>query len=64
VDGTPVLDGEQGYRRWVEVMTAEFNALRDCDEKGLPQDPAGWVTRSDSRVDAPPQAYPGIGVSG
>jgi hypothetical protein len=43
VDGTPLLDGEQGYRRWVEVMTAEFNALRDSAEKGIPTvlDPYG-----------------------
>jgi len=43
VDGTPVLDGEPRYRRWIEVMTAEFDALRACDESGLPTvlDPYG-----------------------
>jgi Mlc titration factor MtfA (ptsG expression regulator) len=32
VDGTPPLDDEGARRRWVEICTREFRAIRDDDD--------------------------------
>jgi hypothetical protein len=34
VDGTPPLGGREQYRQWIEVMTREFERLRDQSERG------------------------------
>jgi hypothetical protein len=34
IDGTPVLRSPDQYRRWVEVMTAEFEALQRAADRG------------------------------
>ena len=35
-NGTPVLETRGDYRAWARVMSAEFNALRNASDAGLP----------------------------
>lgn len=35
-DGTPALDTHAEYLAWARVMSAEFNALREAEERGAP----------------------------
>jgi Mlc titration factor MtfA (ptsG expression regulator) len=35
-DGTPALDTRGDYLAWARVMSAEFNALRNASDAGLP----------------------------
>ena len=36
VDGTPILDSQEEYDRWIEVMTAEFNRLESMVDQRQP----------------------------